>query len=456
MRKSRGIFRRSALIWRRYGQAQTVAQINVWRRRAATGVGALLLAVVALVFARICDRTQRLFYSMTDISPFLPLVVTPICFGICALIMHDRLSSTRGSGIPQVIAAARAPGNPLLAPLMSMRTAAAKFIMTIIALFGGGSFGREGPTVQISAAIMVATHRLFRVPLTPGVIIAGGAAGVSAAFNTPLAGVSFAIEELASAYEQRVAVLVMAAVMIGGLTSLGIAGDYVYFGTAHVSLTVWSALMLAPVMGVAGGITGGLFSRLLLMILRSGAKWLAPIRKRPVSMAIGCGVIVAILGVTSGGSTFGTGYEQTRALVEGASQPIWIFPAKFLATLASSATGIPGGVFAPSLSVGAGLGDAFAPLFPRLPVASLVILGMVAHFTGVVRSPLTAVIILSEATGSHGMILPLFATALIADGVSTLVCRERLYHALSKPFVEPLEQAQAKAAKEQAAISSPD
>jgi H+/Cl- antiporter ClcA len=114
--------------------------------------------------------------------------------------------------------------------LISLRTAWAKLCGTIAMLLAGDSVGRERPTVQISAALMVAVHRWLRVPVTAGVIIAGGAAGVAAAFNTPLAGVAFAIEELAAAFEQKVAVMVMLAVMISGLVSLGLAGDYVYFG----------------------------------------------------------------------------------------------------------------------------------------------------------------------------------------------------------------------------------
>jgi H+/Cl- antiporter ClcA len=435
-------FLRRAAVWQRYGARKTASQIDVWRRRAATGIGAVLLGLAALAFAWVCDKAQDLFNGVTTTAPLAPLVLTPAIFALCALATSRGFSASRGSGIPQVIAAARQPTNPVFAPLISIRTAIAKLVMTVGMLFAGGSFGREGPTVQISAAVMVATHKLMRVPLTPGVVIAGGAAGVSAAFNTPLAGVSFAIEELAAAYEQRVAVLVMAAVMIAGLTSLGVAGDYVYFGTTHESLGVWTALMVAPVMGVAGGVTGGVFSRLMQMILVGSHRWIKAMRRRPVLSAAICGLVVAVLGIASGGMTFGTGYLHTRELVEGAGQPFWFWPAKFLATLASSASGIAGGVFAPSLSVGAGLGDAIAPLFPALPVGALVILGMAAHFTGVVRSPLTAVIILSETTGSHGMILPLFLTALIADGVSKLVCRDRLYHALAKPFLDADKPAQ--------------
>ena len=109
--------------------------------------------------------------------------------------------------------------------LLSLRAALAKIVLTVVALLGGASVGREGPTVQLAGAIMVQVHRLFRLRVTPGVVIAGGAAGVAAAFNTPLAGIAFAIEELAVAYEQRVAVLVMGAVMIAGLTAQGLAGE---------------------------------------------------------------------------------------------------------------------------------------------------------------------------------------------------------------------------------------
>src|ERR1700750_234215 len=102
-------------------------------------------------------------------------------------------------------------------------------------------------------------------------MVAGGAAGVAAAFNTPLAGVTIAIEELAAAYEQRMTLLVMTAVLGSGMVSLGIAGDYTYFGVVPVGLKLGQALLVAPVAGLAGGLTGGLFSRALLDLTLSPA-----------------------------------------------------------------------------------------------------------------------------------------------------------------------------------------
>ena len=413
----------------------------IWRRRTATGAGAVALGLVALGFAELADEAQRLFESMVAVAPYAPVLLTPICFGAIAFATLRWAPAARGSGIPQVIVNAHNPDAPGSAALTSLKTAAVKFVLTLAALLVGGSVGREGPTVQISAAIMQATHRLFRIPLTAAVSIAGGASGVSAAFNTPLAGVAFAIEELASAYEQRLAVLVMAAVMISGLVSLGIAGDYLYFGAMHDVLTLRASLIVCPVAGILGGLFGGLFSRGVLAFGASGWAPLKTIRRHPVVTAIACGLGVALIGIMSHGTTWGTGYDSARSLIEGESQPLWFGPAKLFATLLTTLSGIPGGIFAPSLAAGAGIGNMLAWLFPLQPAAAIVTLGMIAYFVGVVRAPLTAVLIVSEMTDSRAMILPLFATALIADGVSALVCRERLYHGMAKAFRETMPEA---------------
>ena len=255
-------------------------------------------------------------------------------------------------------------------------------------------------------------------------IIAGGAAGVAAAFNTPLAGVLFAIEELAAAYEQRVTLLVLSSIVIAGMVAQSLSGDYVYFGAIGAHMSLGSALLVVPVAGLAGGAFGGAFSKIVLG-LATGRHWITDWTKQnPVWFAGICGLVVAVLGVFSG-LTWGTGYSAARAMIIGTDAPLWFGPAKFATTVATAVAGLPGGIFAPSLAVGAGVGNLLRAIFPGDPAGAVVILGMVAYFAGVVRAPLTAVIILSETTASRGLLLPMF--------------RDRLHRGLGEPGRVPRE-----------------
>lgn len=407
------------------------------RRRTATTMGAVILGLAALAFAWAADEVAKLFQWMVEKAPYAPLAVTPLGLALLVALTRRFAPEARGSGIPQVSAGARDPHHAVTAGLISMKMAAFKFVATIGAIALGASVGREGPTVQISAAIMAFMHRLLKVELSAAVVIAGGAAGVSAAFNTPLAGIAFAIEELAASYHQRLALLAMAAVMISGLVSLGVAGDYVYFGSVHDVLPLGTAVLVAVLAGVVGGLTGGLFSRLVQAFATTALAPVAALRRRPVITALICGLLVAILGVMSGGATWGTGYDAARQLVESHAGPWWFGPAKFLSSLVTVLSGVPGGIFAPALATGAGVGNLIALAFPGQPLGAIVLLGMIGYFVGVVRAPLTAAIIISEMSDSRALVLPLLATAIIADGVSALICREKLYHALAKPFLPP-------------------
>lgn len=407
---------------------------RVLRGRIGAIGGALLLSVVAVLFAKLGEAAQHLFVGVADAFPYAPLIVTPALFVAVTYMTRQWCPEARGSGIPQTMAAARMPDRPEARALLSLRTACFKFLGTLGMLLAGGSVGREGPTVQISAAIMAAVQRWLRVPVSAGIIIAGGAAGVAAAFNTPLAGVAFAIEELAAAFEQKIAIVVMAAVMMAGITSLWLAGDYVYFGAMHQSMPISSMLLLTPVAGLAGGVAGGLFSRALIAIAWSRSPLTRTMRARPLLVAGLCGVVVAITGILTAGISWGTGYETTRALLSG-EEVSWTFgPAKLVATLATAVSGAPGGIFAPSLSVGAGFGQLLGFIFPDQPHGAVVLLGMIGYFAGVVRAPLTASIIMMEMTADRTMILPLFATAIFANWVSSQICQPKLYHALSRQF----------------------
>jgi len=193
------------------------------------------------------------------------------------------------------------------------------------------------------------------------------------------------------------------------------------------------AILVAPVAGLAGGLAGGLFARAMLAVGDAASGPIAWLQVRPLRTAALCGLVVAVVGVASGLS-WGTGYATARTIVLGGDVPAWYGIAKFLTTLATAISGLPGGIFAPSLSTGAGLGALLRLVFPDDPAGAVALLGMTAYFTGVVRAPLTAVIIISETTGSRAMLLPLLASALVADFVAAAVCREKLYHGLSQRF----------------------
>ena len=395
--------------------------------------GAIAIGIAAVLFAKAADILGAAFNGWVRRYPYAPLVITPAAFVLFVWVTRRFIPFARASGIQQVIAARHDPEGATRG-LISMKTGVGKVFLTLGAISVGASTGREGPTVQLAAAIMGATHRLLGVSLRGAVVIAGGAAGVAAAFNTPLAGVMFAIEELAAAYEQKVTLLVLSAIVIAGMVAQSVAGDYVYFGAMGASMPIAAALLVAPVAGVIGGAAGGAFSKSMLAILVGENPVRRWARDRPLTFGFICGLVVAVLGVVTN-LTWGTGYAAARSMIGGVDAPLWFGPAKALATLATAVAGLPGGVFAPSLAVGAGFGNLLRELFPGDPAEAVVILGMVAYFAGVVRAPLTAVIILSETTASRGLMLPMFATAFIADWASQAVCHQKLYHGLSRPYL---------------------
>jgi len=346
------------------------------------------------------------------------------------------MPNARGSGIPQVIAARQIEDPKIRFDLVSLKGAAGKIVVMTFALGCGASIGREGPTVQVGAAIMAAMGRALPA-YQPGLLLAGAAAGIAAAFNTPLAGIVFGIEELSRTFEVRTSGLVIAAVIAAGVTSLGLIGDYTYFGVSSQTLPLGRAWAVVPVCAILGGVTGGLFSRIMILFSRGLPGRLgSALKAHPVVFALLCGLGVALCGYASENSVYGTGYGEARAIVHGSDSLTHLFaPLKFAATILSSVSGIPGGLFAPSLAVGAGLGADLGLLFHDTPLGALALLGMVSYLAGVVQTPITSFVIVSEMTQDHAMIIPLMIAALVATAVSKLVCPEGLYHTLARAFM---------------------
>ncbi len=408
-----------------------------WQRRGVFVLGGGLVGGVAVLLALAADWAGAAFEGLAHRMPASVLVLTPLGFAASCWLSRRYFPNSGGSGIPQVIAARRLHGLAARERLVSLRTAVGKMVLLLLGLLCGASVGREGPTVQVGAAIMFAIGRLSP-RRQPGLLLAGASAGVAAAFNTPLAGIVFGIEEMSRSFEARTSGIILGAVIAAGITSISLQGDYTYFGTTSAVLGgTWQGLLAVPLLGVLGGLFGGGFSRVLILFGsglpgRAGAF----LKCYPVGFAALCGLAVAVCGYLSEGAAFGTGYTQARGLVQGgATVPLAFGPLKFVATLASSVSGIPGGIFAPSLAVGAGLGSSVAALLPGASGQALVVLGMVAYFSGVVQAPITAFVIVTEMTNDHALIVPLMLASVIGFATSKLVCPEGVYHALAHNFV---------------------
>ncbi len=398
--------------------------------------GGLLVGVGAVGFAMFADQMSAGFAWLLNIWPWAPLLVTPLGFGFANAMASRYFPNSQGSGIPQVIAARELTDETARQKLVSLRVAIGKVMLTGVGLLCGGSIGREGPTVQVGAAVMYAVGHISP-RRQRGLVLAGAAAGVAAAFNTPLAGIVFAIEEMSRSFEPRNAGLIIGTVICGGLVSLAWMGDYTYFGTNDILLHGTSVWLAVPICGVVGGLCGGLFSR--LMIAASGpwpgqiGRW---VKAHPVLFAALCGLLVALCGLASGAQTYGTGYVQVLNLLHSDHPPSVAFGAlKFTATLLSAISGIPGGIFSPSLAVGAGIGRNLADIFSVAPMQAMVVLGMVGYFAGVVQAPITSFVIVTEMINDHALLLPVMLTALIGHSMSKLVCHEGVYHALSHRFI---------------------
>ncbi|MEI7037064.1 chloride channel protein [Fulvimonas yonginensis] len=422
-----------------------------WKRRIALWSGAVLVALAAIVFAEASNWAYRLFLRILAHGVWIPLLLTPAVFGLLSWVTAGRFSATRGSGIPQVIATLHIENERFRGRMLALPIAAGKMLLTLIALAAGASIGREGPTVHVGAGLFYTFARRFGFSdpkAASRFILAGGAAGIAAAFNTPLAGVVFAIEELAGTFEHRFSGLLLTAVIVGGVVSLGVMGNYAYFGTVAVNLPLGGAWVAVLLCGIGCGLLGGLFARLILLSRRGPLAKIGALRARwPVAFATGCGLVLAVLGVLFHGSVYGTGYDQARAIVQQAAvTPGESFGlAKLAANVVSYWAGIPGGIFSPALAVGAGLGQNIAHLLPGVPVAAVVLLGMSAYLAGVTGAPLTSAVIAMELTANQSMIIPVMAACLLARAAASLLSPTPVYKDFAERLVQEFERQQAAA-----------
>jgi len=406
-------------------------ELSDWRRwlgRALVLAFAAIAGLTVVAFTWLTEQALGAFHALQTAYWWAPLLWTPLCTVVIVIITRRWFAGIAGSGIPQVIAALEPESNgPLRGYFVSLRLTIAKIVMTAWGLLGGLSLGREGPSVQIAAGVM--HHARRWIPESARVsdhalLIAGGAAGIAAAFNTPLGGVMFAIEELSRRPEQRSNGLILAAIVLSGLMAVSVYGNSTYFGVIRIDGLSYALAWPGLVIAIASGILGGTFSRLLIVSTTPESKgWMMKFRRnRPIYFALACGSLVALLGVSSDGATFGSGYAHTRHLLETGIESFDLFvPFKFLATWLTTWSGVPGGIFAPSLAIGGALGHDVSQIFGYANMPTLIALGMAGFLAAVTQAPLTSFIIVMEMVDGHALVLSLMTCAFVASGISKII-----------------------------------
>jgi CIC family chloride channel protein len=351
------------------------------------------------------------------------VIVTPTLGGVvCGLLLQYVVPNARGSGIPQVKVAFAVEGGRL-----RMRDSIGKFVIGALQIGSGASLGREGPTVQICAGVASGIGRLTRVSPKSlrRLIPVGAAAGIAAAFNAPIAAVTFTIEEVVGNLDQAVLSGVIIAAALAAVIERSVLGEHPVFSVPQpFSLLHSSSLLIYAILGVASAGASIVFTDSLLGLRKRFRDSPIPEWMRPGvgGLVTGGLAVVAMWKLGTRGVT-GGGYETLGSALGGnlaVSTMAILCAMKIAATVFSYSSGGAGGIFAPALFIGGMLGGAVGTLDRVLlhhtgePVGAFALVGMGAVFSGIIRAPMTSVLIIVEMTGGYSLILPLMLANMTA------------------------------------------
>jgi len=429
----------SGILWRKLPASQrkriflfltntrNLQNVGLW-------VSALVAGFIAVGYAFLFRAAESLAHRLLESSHRgWIFVATPILFLLAWEIVRRFAPEAAGSGIPQIMAANemeyRGAAQTQIDQMLSPRTAVVKVLSSLLCVLGGGAIGREGPTLQISTTIFHYFGRKVRrfVPETSEQIwiVAGAAAGLASAFNTPLGGIVYAIEELGITHFHRIRTALVSAVIISGLVAQWILGSYLYLGLPHLQTITFSFLPVAAVVGVATGLLGGIFGQLLYYFLRLRTKIRSWARLATITLLMGV-IMAGLMFWTS--EAVGTGVETiTGFLFRDEHSSYILVIARFWGTMVSYLSGAAGGIFSPSLAIGAAFGRWISETFHTEHPNLMVLLGMIGFLTGVTRTPFTSFILVLEMTDRHAAIFPMMMVALIAQWTAHLTDSRSFY-----------------------------
>ncbi len=408
-------------------------------------IAATVAGLISVAFGRVIDFMTDLSTGWLVQIPYLFLVLTPLSFVAARWIVQVLGLPAAGSGIPQVMASLHSQARAWagIDRLLSFRVLLAKILSCSVCLLGGGLVGREGPMVQISAIVFLGVGRRLRkfIPKIDdySLIVAGGAAGVAAAFNTPLGGIVFAIEELIDQHFGKVKSALIVGVIIAGMVAQSIVGPYLYLGTVKLETPGISFLVPMFTISLLLGILGGFFGKTLIKIQLKIGGW-APVRR--LQWACFCGVLVAIgliLMKNEASYAVGGGTKLIRDILwDSQSVDPGLLLQRYTGSLFSFLSGCAGGIFAPSLAFGAAFGKATEVLFNGYDPVALTLIGMASFLAAVTRAPFTSMVLVTEMSDCHSIALFVLLASLIAVGIAKVVEPISYYHFQSEMYLNQI------------------
>lgn len=413
-------------------------------------IGSVITGFFAVMYAKIFAWSENLLHFILDWHDWMIFIIAPIGFVLSWWLVKEFAPNAKGSGIPQVMAAVEL-ANPKehrkIRSLLSIKIIVFKIISSVILVIGGGAVGREGPTIQIAGSIFRKVNEYlpewWPKISKKNMIMTGAAAGLAAAFNTPLGGIVFAVEELSKTHINYFKTALFTAVIIAGLTAQTLAGSYLYLGypkTNDVSLMVMFPIILV------GGIAGILASQLSITMLKinNWKKRKLKTDKSNVLFLVGCALVIAFISFFISREVLGSGKEiMERVLFTPDKHEDWYIPIlRMLGPALSFTSGGAGGIFAPALTAGASIGSIISGIIHLTPNETNVVIlaGMVAFLTGITRAPFTSAIIVLEMTDRHSLIFHLMLAGMVSSLFSILVSRHSLYDVLKMNFLTEIRK----------------
>lgn len=416
-------------------------------------VASLLTGFVAVLYTRLFVYAEQGTSFIVSHHIWWLFFITPACFALAWWLVVRFSPYSRGSGIPQVMASIELATPKYVNKvdkLLSLRIIFIKILSSLVMVLGGGVIGREGPTIQLAGSVFRKTHawlpKWWPKISKKNMIMTGAAAGLAAAFNTPLGGIVFAVEELTKTHINYFKTAIFTAVIIAGLTAQGLLGPYLYLGYPDISHFSSYIFFFVVLIAVITGLTGSAMAKIILKLL----KWKGSFRSWPQHLLyiIVCALIIAFIAKFFDQTVLGSGKTlMTQTLFTQDKYSTWHTAAiRVAGPILCFTTGVSGGVFAPSLSAGAGIGSMLAGWF-HLSASNtnvVILAGMAGFLTGVTRSPFTSAILVLEMTDRHNLIFHLMLAAMVASIVSIVIDKHSLYDHLKVDYIHDLHHEEEK------------